>query len=84
MRRASQSAALSRALPGNAALLLFDGNAVFADIDLNSGGLLPLLVELIANHHGDDGENADDEVENVTIRGLVPRIGFENASAKTN
>ena len=82
--RVFQSAALLRAHPGNAALLLLDGNAGFADIDLNTGGLLPLLVELIANHHGDDGERADDEIENIAIHDRAPRLGFENASAKTN
>jgi len=29
--------------------------------------LLPRLVELIAHDHDDDGERADDEVENVAI-----------------
>jgi hypothetical protein len=54
---------------GIAELLLLDGNTAFADIDLDPSGLLPLLVELIAEDHGGDGERTDDEVENVTTYG---------------
>lgn len=51
------------------ALFLLDGDAAFADVDLDAGGLLPLLIELIAEDYGGDGEYADDEVKNVTIHG---------------
>jgi hypothetical protein len=36
-------------------LLLFDGNATLADADLDAGGLLPCLVNLIAEYHSDNG-----------------------------
>ena len=52
-------------------LLLLDGNAALTDTDLDSGRLLSLLIELIAEDRGGDGEHADDEVENVAIHGLV-------------
>jgi hypothetical protein len=45
-------------------LLLLDGNAAFADVDLDAGGLLPILVELIAQDHDGNGERADNKVEN--------------------
>jgi hypothetical protein len=51
-----------------ARLLCLDENAGFADVDLDAGGLLALLVEPIAQDHGGDGERADDEVEDVAIR----------------
>jgi hypothetical protein len=41
--------------PGIAGLLLLDGNTAFVDIDLDASGLLPLLVELMAEDHGGDG-----------------------------
>jgi hypothetical protein len=53
--------------PGIAELLLLDGNAALADVDLDACSLVPFLVELIAQDHGGDGERADDEVENVAI-----------------
>jgi hypothetical protein len=53
--------------PGIAKLLLFDGNTAFADVYLDASGLLPLLVELIAEDYGGNGERADDKVENVAI-----------------
>jgi len=73
-------ARLSRAPSGNAKLLLLDGYSAFANVDLDTGGLLPLLVELITDHRGDDGKNADDEVENVTIHGLVPFSSRKHSS----
>jgi len=53
--------------PGNPELLLFDGNTAFADVDVDTGGLLPLLVELIAEDRDGDDERADDEVKNAAI-----------------
>ena len=53
--------------PGNRRPLLLDGHAVLADVDLDASGLLPLLVEVITQDRGGDGERADDEVENVAI-----------------
>jgi len=66
---------------GNSRLLLLDGNATIADADLDAGGLLPFLVELIAENHGDDGERADNEVADVAIHGRRPISG--PGSAKT-
>ena len=48
-------------------LLRLDGNAAFADVDLDASGLLPLLVELIAQDHDGNDERADNKVENVVI-----------------
>ena len=79
--RVSQSAAPSRAHSGNIELLLLDRNATLTDTYLDASGLLPLLVELIANDHGNDDEHADNEVENVTLHSLVPRLDPENASS---
>ena len=36
------------------------------------GGFLPLLIELIAEDRGGDGEYADDQVENVAILWICP------------
>lgn len=52
-------------------LLLFNRNTAFADADLNATGLLPLLVELIAEDRCCNDKRADDEVENVSIHGPV-------------
>jgi hypothetical protein len=48
-------------------LLLFDGNATLADADLDASGLLPRLVNLIAQYDSDNGECANDEIENIAI-----------------
>ena len=66
-------------------LLLFDGNAALADVDLDAGRLVPFLVEQIAEDHSGDSERADDEVENVTIHSVVTPFRyrartFENQS----
>ena len=37
----------------DAELLLLNRNSAFTDVDLDAGGLLPLLVELIDNDHRD-------------------------------
>jgi hypothetical protein len=55
------------AAPEKIRLLLLDGNATIADADFDAGGLLPFLVELIAEDYGSNGEHAGDEIENVTI-----------------
>src|SRR5674476_485104 len=49
----------------NATLLLFDRNAAFADIDFDAGGLLPRLIELIAEDCHRNREHADNEIEGV-------------------
>jgi len=38
-----------------------------ADIDLDAGRLLTILIELIAEDHGNDSEHANDEIESVAI-----------------
>jgi hypothetical protein len=48
-------------------LLLLDRNATVADADPDAGGLLPLLIELVAEDYGSNGEHTDDEIEGVTI-----------------
>src|SRR4249920_2695552 len=63
--------------------LLLDGNTALADIDLDAGGLLPCLVELIAQDGGGDGEYADDEVENVAIHGHVISLQLLAAQFKS-
>jgi hypothetical protein len=67
--------------PRNAELLLLDRNTAFSEVDLDTGGLLPLLIELVAEYPGGDGENADDDLENVTVHGLVAPLGPGNASS---
>ena len=59
--------------PGIAKLLLLDGNTVFRRSSRWSSQtpVVFLLVELIAEDHGGDGERADDEVENVQLHSLV-------------
>jgi hypothetical protein len=54
-------------LVGQLKILLLDGNAAFADVELDAGGLLPLLVELIAQDHDGNGELADNKLENSAI-----------------
>ena len=46
-------------------LLTLDGDAAAADLDLNAGGLLPLLIELVAQNDGDDRKRADGDVTEV-------------------
>ena len=43
----------------NAELLLLDGNAALADVDLDAAGFLALLVELIANNSNDDSQTGE-------------------------
>ena len=69
--RVSQSAAPSRAHSGNIELLLLDRNATVTDADLDTSGLLPLLVELIGEDCGGRDERTNDEIENITIHGLI-------------
>ena len=54
-------------LIGQLKILLLDGNAAFADVELDASGLLPLLVELIAQDHDGNGELADNKLENGAI-----------------
>ena len=61
-------------LIGQLKTLLLDGNAAFADVELDGGGLLPLLVELIAQDHDGNGELADNKLENSAIH--VPAALF--------
>jgi hypothetical protein len=58
---------LSLLVTWNAELLRLDGNAALADIDLDAGDLASFPAEAMAEHHGDDDERGDDEVENVTF-----------------
>ena len=53
-------------------------------LDLNAGGLLPVLVELIAKDRGNDHERADDKIENVAIHGLVARFRFQKRVSMAN
>jgi hypothetical protein len=77
--RNSASEALDRLSPGapvegairKCPLLLLDRYSAFADVDLDVRGLLPLLVKLVAEDHGGDGEHPDDEVENIAIHALA-------------
>jgi hypothetical protein len=57
----------SRATPEKYRLLLLDRNATVADADLDAGGLLPLMIELVTEDYGGNGEYTDDEVESVPI-----------------
>jgi hypothetical protein len=57
-------------------LLLLDGNAAFADVDLDASGLLPLLVELIAQDHDGNDERADNKVENSAIHRPAALFSF--------
>jgi hypothetical protein len=59
-----------------AELLLLDGNTAIADADLDTRGFLPLLVELITEDRGRDGEHADNEVKNVAIHCHCPGVHF--------
>jgi hypothetical protein len=58
-------------------LLLFDGNAALADVDLDAGRLVPFLIEQIAEDHSGDSERADDEVENVSIHSVVTPFRYQ-------
>src|SRR5450631_3776787 len=51
-------------------LLLLYGDAALADVDLDAGRLVSLLVELITEDRGGRDERADDEVECVSVHGL--------------
>ena len=51
----------------NVELFLLNGNATIADADIDVGGLLPLLVILIAENHRADGKRPDDDVKNIAI-----------------
>ena len=66
--------------PGKPELFLLNRNTAFADVDFDAGGLLPLLIELIADDHRDDDERADHEVESVTIYDLMTPLGRESAA----
>ena len=74
---------LTKAPTGSPALLRFDGNTPLADVDLDAGGLLPLLVELIAEDQSDHGQHADDEVESIAIhnsrRRSSPRAAHDDS-----
>jgi DNA end-binding protein Ku len=53
--------------PDEAGLFLLDRNSAIADADVDTVGLLPLLIELIAKHGDADGEDRNDECGDVTI-----------------
>lgn len=48
-------------------LLLIDLDAAGAEIDMDALRLLAVLVEIIAQHGGDHGERADQEIEHVAV-----------------
>src|SRR5712671_1344293 len=45
--------------------LLLDRNASLAEIDLEALRLFPVLIQIIAEHRGDDDQRPDDEIEDV-------------------
>ena len=47
------------------ALFLLDRQAVGADIDTHTLGLLAILIELITHHGDNDHQRADDEVDDI-------------------
>jgi hypothetical protein len=53
--------------PEIAALFRFDGDATFADVDVNSAGLLLFLVKIVAQDPDADDKRSDEEVETVSI-----------------
>jgi hypothetical protein len=48
-----------------------NGNAVVIDLDLDAIGLLPVLVDLVAQYDNGNPENAADEVEQITAHHLI-------------
>ena len=48
-----------------------NGNAVVIDFDLDAIGLLPVLIDLIAQYDNSNPENPADEVEQVTVHRFV-------------
>jgi hypothetical protein len=52
-------------------IFFLDGNTAVIDVDLDATGLLPVLVELIAQYHDGDADRADDEVEKVPFHLLI-------------
>ena len=60
-----------RRYPDTTDLFLLNGNSALPEIYFHASRFLPLLVELIADDHGSDGEHPDGEIENVTIYGLA-------------
>jgi hypothetical protein len=47
---------------------------VISDADVNTGLLVALLVELVTENHGGDGEYDDDEHDSVAIHGAAPSL----------
>jgi hypothetical protein len=56
-----------------AELSFLDRNAAFADVDLDAGGLLSLLIQLIAENYRGNGEDANDEIENIAVHISAPQ-----------
>lgn len=56
--------------PGTAELLFLNGNTALTNVEFDAGGLLPLLVELIARERCGDGQRGDDDVEKAAIHFL--------------
>ena len=48
-----------------------NGNAVVIDFDLDAIGLLPVLVNLIAQYNNNDPQSTADEVKQFAIHGIV-------------
>lgn len=65
-----------RGPPGFLELLFLDRNSAFADIDLDAGGLLTLLVEQITKDAGRDDERSDDEIG--TLRFMVVLLQYRS------
>ncbi len=59
--------ALACAGLGAVELLLFDRNATITDADRDAGRLLPFLIELVAENHGNDGKRADQTIGDIPI-----------------
>src|SRR6266567_5165524 len=64
LRLPEKNPGLRFAPSGLRASFLLDRDALLADVDVDAGGLLALLVELIAEHHNGDDQRAEDEEQN--------------------
>src|SRR6266567_6614265 len=58
---------------GLRALFLFDRDALLADVDVDAGGLLALLLELIAEHDDGNDQRAEDQEQNAVAGHGLPR-----------
>ncbi len=51
--------------------IALNGNAVVIDLDLNAVGLLPVLVDLIAQYDSNGPQSTAEEVKQFTVHRLV-------------